>query len=43
MQDVPDFEHLSTGPHIRTVPSSLADASIVGSFEFQLTQFTVLV
>ena len=42
LEDVPDFEHL-TGPHILTVPSSLAEASIVGSFEFQLTQFTVLV
>lgn len=40
---VPVLECLVTGPHIRTVPSSLADANIVGSLEFQLTQFTILV
>jgi len=37
------LECLVTGPHIRTVPSSLDDAIIVGSLGFQLTQFTVLV
>ena len=31
------------GPHIRTVPSSEALASMLGSFGFQWTQFTVLV
>ena len=40
---VPVLECLVTGPHIRTVPSSLDEAIIVGSLGFQLTQFTVLV
>ncbi len=31
----------SAGPQIRTVPSSDADASMLGSFGFQCTQFTV--
>lgn len=39
----PVLECLVTGPHIRTVPSSLDEAIIVGSLGFQLTQFTVLV
>ena len=40
---VPVLECLVTGPHIRTVPSSLDEAIIVGSLGFQLTQFTVFV
>lgn len=40
---LPVLECLVTGPHIRTVPSSLDEAIIVGSLGFQLTQFTVLV
>ena len=37
-----ESEASSIGPQTRTVPSSDADASMLGNFGFQWTQFTVL-